>query len=568
MSTYTPCPDRSRLDRFLTEDLPAEEDAALSGHIAACRRCQETLDEITGAPEPWARLARELGSPGGAPSPALRRTMSALTAIAPGPEAVEGPPAEEVVLDFLSPADQPGCLGHLGRYEVRRVIGRGGMGVVLEAFDPGLRRRVAIKLLAPHLASSPRARQNFLREARAAAAVNHENVITIHDVDESAGLPYLVMHYVAGRSLEQRLGDGVPIELPEVVRLGRQVAAGLAAAHGRGLIHRDVKPANILLEITGVDLSDSSCSLEGRGELERVLLTDFGLARAVDDGPTAVVCGTPLYMAPELFAGGPIDPRADLYALGVLLYRLSTGREPFAGPGPARLMAQHLYERPPAPSEAAPGRVPPWLEGLILHLLRKDPAERPQSAEDVIRSLDRHEAAAPAPPQAEAERLEELRRYRILDTDPEQGFDDLTSLAAYVCGTPMAMISLIDADRQWFKSRLGLSLRETARNVSMCTHTIRQPDVLVVADAHHDERFANSPLVCGESQVRFYAGVPLVTAGGLALGALCVMDRAPRHLSPEQLAALTTLSRLVLAQLELRRNLLDLKDALANSRPQ
>jgi GAF domain-containing protein len=169
----------------------------------------------------------------------------------------------------------------------------------------------------------------------------------------------------------------------------------------------------------------------------------------------------------------------------------------------------------------------------------------------------------PCPPNEEA-RLEALRSYRILDTDPEQAFDDLALLAAHVCGAPIALITLVDADRQWFKSKVGLSMRETARNVSFCTHTILQAEPLIVRDALQDERFAASPLVCSVPNVRFYAGIPLVTPQGHALGAICVMDRVPRQLSPDQMSALAALSRLVLLHLELRRDLLSFKDALAN----
>jgi serine/threonine protein kinase len=376
------------------------------------------------------------------------------------------------------------------------------------------------------------------------------------------------MQYVAGESLQQRL-DAVPgpLALRHILRIGRQTASGLAAAHAQGLIHRDIKPANILLELAGVDLSPQICHLAHRQDLERVRITDFGLARAINDASlsqTGIVGGTPLYMSPEQISGGPVDPRSDLYSLGVLLYRLATGREPFVGDDLTRVWAQHLFDRPPTPSDVAPAPLPPWLERLILRLLQKDPAARPQTAEEVIQCLDHNTACSPVPANEEA-RLSALRKYRILDTDPEKGFDDLTFLASHVCGTPIALITLVDADRQWFKSKVGLSLQETARNISFCTHTILQTDPLLVPDALHDERFAASPLVHSAPHVRFYAGIPLVTPEGHALGAMCVMDRVPRQLSPDQVSALAALSRLVLLQLELRRDLLHLKDALADS---
>ncbi len=163
----------------------------------------------------------------------------------------------------------------------------------------------------------------------------------------------------------------------------------------------------------------------------------------------------------------------------------------------------------------------------------------------------------------ESARLAALRRYRILDTDPEPAFDDLALLASQICGTPMALITLVDEDRQWFKSRVGVSLTETARQISFCAHAIEQPDLFVVPDALTDARFRESPLVREEPHIRFYAGAPLVTPEGHALGTLCVVDRVPRRLSPSQGQALDALRRQAQAQLELRRNLQELEGALA-----
>ena len=167
------------------------------------------------------------------------------------------------------------------------------------------------------------------------------------------------------------------------------------------------------------------------------------------------------------------------------------------------------------------------------------------------------------PPVDEEARLAALRRYRILDTDPEQAFDDLTMLASHICGTPMALITLIDGDRQWFKSEVGVGIRQTERSIAFCTHAIQHSGIMEVPDAREDERFRHNPMVVGEPHIRFYAGAPLITPDGHALGTLCVVDIRPRRLTDEQTRALEALRRQAQAQLELRHNLLELEAALA-----
>jgi GAF domain-containing protein len=169
---------------------------------------------------------------------------------------------------------------------------------------------------------------------------------------------------------------------------------------------------------------------------------------------------------------------------------------------------------------------------------------------------------AAAPPSIEAARIAALNRYAILDTEPEQSFDDLVTLAAHICKTPMAMLSLVDEHRQWFKSKVGVQVRETPREVSICTHAIQQDDLFIVPDTWQDPRFRDNPLVVGEPRVRFYAGAPLINEDGFALGTICVVDREPRELDEDQRNALLSLRRLALAQMELRQNLRLLKDAL------
>ena len=251
------------------------------------------------------------------------------------------------------------------------------MGIVLRALDRCLQRFVAIKVLSPEFANNDTAQQRFCREARAAAAVTHENVVAIHQVDhdEDSGLPYLVMQLVTGTSLEDHITANGPLPLTDVLRIGAQAAAGLAAAHRQGLIHRDVKPANILLE----------------SDLQRVKLTDFGLARAAEDvrlTQSGFVPGTPLYMAPEQARGEAIDHRADLFSLGSVLYAMCTGRPPFQGSTPY-VVLKSVTEEQPTPIAVLNPEVPGWLVDVIDRLHAKKPADRFQSAADVAEVLSR-----------------------------------------------------------------------------------------------------------------------------------------------------------------------------------
>jgi eukaryotic-like serine/threonine-protein kinase len=298
-----------------------------------------------------------------------------------GPTETQGelPARDGERLDFLTPSDKPGSLGRLGHYEIQEVIGRGGMGIVLRAFDDKLHRVAAIKVMAPHMPANGAARKRFVREARAAAAVRDEHVVGIYAVEETAEAPYLAMEYIAGVSLQERLDRSGPLEVKEILRIGLQAASGLAAAHAQGLIHRDVKPANILLE----------------NHVERVKITDFGLARAVDDASLTqegVVAGTPQYMAPEQARGEALDHRADLFSLGSVLYALCTGHPPFRAENTLAVL-KRVCEDTPRPIREINPDVPEWLVEIIAQLQAKDPAERYQTAREVVEVLGQELAA-------------------------------------------------------------------------------------------------------------------------------------------------------------------------------
>ncbi|MEM8735821.1 MAG: serine/threonine-protein kinase [Planctomycetota bacterium] len=276
---------------------------------------------------------------------------------------------EAPVLDFLDPPTHPELLGRFGRYEIERVIGMGGMGVVLRAYDSDLHRVVAIKVLAPHLAHSSTARRRFAREAQAAAAVAHPNVIQIHDVDCENKAPHLVMQYVPGESLERRVVRTGGLSVPETLRVGLQTAAALEAAHAQGLVHRDVKPANILLE----------------EKVGRVVLTDFGLARTADDASltkTGIVAGTPHYMSPEQANGAKVDHQSDLFSLGSVLYFMLTGTPPFRAEGAMAVLNKICRDEIDDIQDRNP-EVPREVAKLVMRCLTKNPEQRVQSASEL-----------------------------------------------------------------------------------------------------------------------------------------------------------------------------------------
>lgn len=362
--------------RFLLQsdsDEGSAEFRSASTHVDHCDDCQTRLGELAAEDGEWdealemlvaVKEIRETGDSqprtGSWHASRWQRRPTAWT--------------ESMARQILGPPSHPEMLGRIGRYEVERLIGAGGMGVVFKAFDTELNRPVAIKVLAPFLAGSGAARQRFAREARAAAAVVHEHVVAIHNVETDDESPFLVMPFVAGDSLQARLDREGMLDVCEVLRIGMQTAAGLAAAHAQGLVHRDVKPSNILLE-------------EG---VERTLLTDFGLARANDDASlthTGYHPGTPQYMSPEQARGDAVDARSDLFSLGSVLYTMCTGRPPFRAETAFGIL-RRITDTEPRPVREINPSIPIWLEGLIQKLQAKSPNDRFQTASDVAELLE------------------------------------------------------------------------------------------------------------------------------------------------------------------------------------
>ena len=381
-------------------------DEACAGDTVLRARVEQLLqaEQTPGVDDGLTRTIVPVGE--GAPSAGATRTLDHI----PGDPAYgETKAPEEGASDIdlkvlLAPPQEEGAIGRLDHYEVLGVIGRGGMGVVLKAHDTKLRRVVAIKLLAPALAAVGTARRRFAREAQSAAAVRDEHVVDIHAVYEDRPIPFLVMEFISGITLEDRIRAEGPLPVREVMRIGMQSARGLAAAHAQGLVHRDVKPGNILLE-DGV---------------QRVKLTDFGLARAADDASisrSGVIAGTPMYMSPEQAKGDQIDHRSDLFSLGSVLYTLCTGRPAFRAESTVAVLRRVCKENPRPIREVNPD-VPKWVCAVVEKLLAKDPADRIQTAVEVADLLTRYLAhledpgRVPPPPAVRGVRLGVRRRLR------------------------------------------------------------------------------------------------------------------------------------------------------------
>lgn len=381
------CPDVSRLKHLLDGNTPDEEQAELVGHLDHCEGCQHCLEELATGGSDCTAMVRHVDKDTPPHDSAYWRVVRELAA-APDVTRIERPRAnripdndedDDLNLDFLQPAEAPGALGRLGHFDVTQVIGQGGMGVVLKGFDSHLQRFVALKVLAPRLANNETARKRFCREARVAASITHENVVAVHQVEheEGSGLPFLVMQLVDGESLQDRLDREGPLPIKDIIDIAAQTASGLAAAHAKGLIHRDIKPANILIE-------------DGK----RVRLTDFGLARLTEDvklTQTGFVAGTPLYMSPEQARGEELDPRADLFSLGGVVYSMCTGKAPFEGSTPY-IILKRVTEEAPVPIRQVNPAIPECLEKFTEKLLAKRPSDRFQSASEVFEILERQRA--------------------------------------------------------------------------------------------------------------------------------------------------------------------------------
>jgi len=329
----------------------------LSEHLADCPQCQQALDSMAAHSGLWEK----------APQLMVDSTLGA------------GSPVGDLgyqVESLLDTPSHPEMMGRIGPYDIEREVGRGGMGVVLKAYDAELNRPLAIKVLSPRLAENGTARQRFDREARAAAAVIHPNVIAIHGVNANEKTPYLVMPFIAGPSLQRLIELRGPLEEKDIVRIALQIASALDAAHSQGLVHRDIKPANILVE----------------PDVSRVLVTDFGLARAIDDASatqSGYFVGTPNYMSPEQSLGRPVDGRSDLFSLGSLIYFMASGHMPFRADSSLGVL-NRITNDEPVPLHQINSDISNTICNVVRKLIAKDPSQRFQTAGELHEVLEQH----------------------------------------------------------------------------------------------------------------------------------------------------------------------------------
>jgi tRNA A-37 threonylcarbamoyl transferase component Bud32 len=374
------CPHEEELADYVLGKLPEQDARQVATHVVRCPACQCRLHTIDAASDVLVGYLRRPWPAEDKPDPHLARMLQGAEALANagfGSAATALPPQTVERSPVLAPAEHPDELGRLNHYRVLELLGRGGMGVVYVAEDTQLRRRVALKVMSATLAQDKAARSRFLREARAQAALSsHPHIAPIYEVGEADGVPYLAMELLHGETLARRLRltGGAALPLGEAIRIGAEVAAGLAAAHDRGLIHRDVKPGNIWLA----------------AEDGRVRLLDFGLARTGGDEPRltqpGVVLGTPAYMAPEQAAGQAVTFKADLFSLGCVLYHLCTGTPPFKGTRHLETLQAVVTDQPRPVADVNAG-VPLGLAALIGRLLAKAPEDRRTSARAVAIAL-------------------------------------------------------------------------------------------------------------------------------------------------------------------------------------
>lgn len=414
------CPTEADLRKLCLGGLDDDREQAFVEHLEQCAACRSTIERLAA---PLVGLTESLGSAvTDGDSLLLRERLDQLKLQRPSPRPSSTPQHQDLQ-PWIDEGDTD--IGRVGHYDLIRCIGRGGMGVVFEAFDRELQRPVAVKMMSPALLSDPTNSQRLLREARAAATINCPLVVAIYAVSKTKDLPYLVMELVDGDSLQQRLTDSKTLDVDFAIEIAAQVTEALVAAHAKDVVHRDIKPANILLQ----------------RETDSVKLTDFGLAYTTSENPltqTGKLIGTPEYLAPEQIDGGDVDRRSDLFSLGSVIYQMCAGHPPFNGQSLVATLRE-VTSTQPRPLRQANPKVPPWLSELVKQLHAKRPEDRIQNAESVLTAL--RSRAVQRSRKTPARVRPAVRRRRLL------GFTGVAVILLALIGVAMTFLPSRDPQR-------------------------------------------------------------------------------------------------------------------------
>lgn len=438
INAQSKCPTVEQLASCL--DTVAEAEANVASHLEQCESCRATLCHLAGNGQWWSEAESYLSSASNdaeamQAEARVSQRVCALTDLQTTTLVDQLTEQESTQLkQLLAPPSHPELMGRINRYELEQLVGRGGMGLVFRAYDTELNRTVAVKILALHLIAIGSARERFVREARAVASLSHPHIVPMYDVVTDGAIPALVMQFIAGETLQHRISRRGSMQVDDVLQIGMQLADALALAHANGLVHRDIKPGNVLLEADG----------------SRALLSDFGLVRALDDATlthSGMLAGTPDFMSPEQANGHSVDARSDLFSLGSVLYTMLTGHPPFRAPEPMAVL-NRICHQPHRSACVVDPRVPIEVSQLLDRMLTKDPKRRIASAE-IVR--DRLRELARAPRRIASGAVSMLHRVRRVGL-----------FAAVVFGFALGVRTLVPALRDWFESSNRTSVARTA----------------------------------------------------------------------------------------------------------
>ncbi len=365
-----PCPSPEVLRDCLESS--SDPNPALSEHLVSCSHCQSTLNFVAGQETWWGEAQQYLSEEVDPIASRISSRVCPLTSTEqPATTGSDELLAHELqqLQSLLDAPSHPELLGRIGRYELEQLVGRGGMGLVFRAHDTELHRVVAVKTLALHLIPMGAARERFVRESRACAALAHPNIVPMYDVVHDGAVPALVMQYIAGPTLHAWIQERGSMAWQDALKIGSQLADALSSAHEYGLVHRDIKPGNVLLEANG----------------SRALLTDFGLARVLDAATmtqSGILTGTPEYMSPEQAKGESVDERSDLFSLGSLIYTMLAGHAPFRAAEPMAIL-HRVCHASHTPLHRTNTEIPMEVSKLVDRLLAKNPQHRFSSAHEL-----------------------------------------------------------------------------------------------------------------------------------------------------------------------------------------